>query len=257
MRSRNANAFTLVELLVVIGIIAVLIAMLMPALVKARNSAMIVVCASNLRQLGIAETMYANENNDYFTPRRSSTVQAGDFWWTTQSFTITLSPYLGDKKASTVSVGKVFDCPSFTSYNPNQNGVNAYGLNERILGNWQSSTNTYTGFTKWQYRRRSVPHPTKFLLMGEKNDLSDVVRSSGPVAPLPTDVSTSGGQMTGYRMSHGGQRSNVLFVDGHVETLVGWHVVVSVDPKLQYAPDGTTDTVNGILMIKDFAMWEW
>ncbi|MDB5172580.1 MAG: xcpT 4, partial [Phycisphaerales bacterium] len=64
--SPGGAGFTLVELLVVIGIIAVLIAMLMPALRRAREEARRVQCASNLRQIGFALTSYANENKDYF-----------------------------------------------------------------------------------------------------------------------------------------------------------------------------------------------
>jgi prepilin-type N-terminal cleavage/methylation domain-containing protein/prepilin-type processing-associated H-X9-DG protein len=61
-RHRVGRGFTLVELLVVIGIIAVLIAVLLPALNRAREQSKKVQCLSNLRQLGLAFVMYCNEN---------------------------------------------------------------------------------------------------------------------------------------------------------------------------------------------------
>ena len=68
---RTARGFTLVELLVVIGIIAILIAILMPALQKARESAKVTQCLSNLRQLGIAQGMYLIENKGRLPNRRT------------------------------------------------------------------------------------------------------------------------------------------------------------------------------------------
>ncbi len=58
------SAFTLIELLIVIAIIAVLISILLPALGSARESGRQVMCQSNLRQIGIAMTLYANDNDE-------------------------------------------------------------------------------------------------------------------------------------------------------------------------------------------------
>ena len=73
-KSREAG-FTLIELLVVVAIIAVLVAILLPALSRARESAHKAVCASNLRQLGIALKMYMDDNSGKLPPN-----EAGVYW---------------------------------------------------------------------------------------------------------------------------------------------------------------------------------
>jgi prepilin-type N-terminal cleavage/methylation domain-containing protein len=80
-RSRKSG-FTLVELLVVIGIIAVLLSILLPSLGRARENAKRIQCMSNLRQLSLAFVMYCHENKDWFPSPRCSAARARPRWGT-------------------------------------------------------------------------------------------------------------------------------------------------------------------------------
>src|SRR4051794_15114928 len=80
---RVRRGFTLVELLVVVGIIAVLVSILLPSLSRAREQAKQVQCLSNLRQLGLAFAMYTNNNKGFYpraTPRYNAQAQAREDW---------------------------------------------------------------------------------------------------------------------------------------------------------------------------------
>jgi prepilin-type N-terminal cleavage/methylation domain-containing protein len=112
MSRRRIRAFTLVELLVVIGIIALLIGILMPALKKAREASQKTVCLSNLRQLATAMQLYASENKDYIPIGYMDQMQFSYVvnWNNSNGTRVSQMGFL--VSAGVISDGKAFYCPS-------------------------------------------------------------------------------------------------------------------------------------------------
>jgi type II secretory pathway pseudopilin PulG len=113
LATRSIAAFTLVELLVVIGVIAVLIAVLLPALRTARLASQRVACASNLRQVGAAVLMYVNDNKQHLP------MVIDPLWRSDATVNLSADPFdpaetlsLPNVLKRYISSFKVYNCPS-------------------------------------------------------------------------------------------------------------------------------------------------
>jgi general secretion pathway protein G len=215
---RHPAAFTLVELLVVIGIIAVLIALLLPALGRAREAARTVACASNIRQIGIACLAYANRNDGYLPVPVLGPGLVGGFpesaiWGTNQPSMLdfgqgTLIPDLGGARVAE----ELFKCPSddeprqLWAMRPFHERNFSYVFNAHV-------TDSYDSRRGWKSKRiTQVRCPARKVLLFENGD-SPALNSS----PVVYDSSTYGEpvhMIIGLRHHN---HSNVFYADGHVE----------------------------------------
>lgn len=148
-RAARPDAFTIVELLVVIGIIAALFGILLPALAGARRAANTTKCASNLRQMALAWTAYATENKGTACPGRLLALQSGEFydlgngpterprWQDVLGSIMGLHPgpytALPDDPVREQITSDAFLCPEALDWNNGRNYT--YGYNYQFLGN--------------------------------------------------------------------------------------------------------------------------
>ena len=171
------RAFTLVELLVVIGIIAILIAIIMPALNRAREQSRRVRCLSNMRQLTYAWLMYANDNKGKLcgsnTPPMGS---RGEYNWVTQEG--------GRDTRASIEFGvlykyinsiEAYHCPNTPSY------LRTYSMNGWLLGEGPPSRET----GKLALRMSDLKKPTNTFVFIEEWDPRGYMINSFMVPPYP------------------------------------------------------------------------
>jgi len=226
----GGGGFTLIELMVTIGIIAILIAILLPTLRMAREAAKTVQCASNLRQIGLAIQQYAGANqgrtpawavrhewpNDPYPPEFLGQ-------WTGPGWPILIERYLGQNPG-----GAVWNCPAWPDPERRVN----YFLGARWMHEQQPllrsipitrirNSTTYV-FAGECVSQDYYPPPFGTDMTGPNEDID---KDDGAIQCLRFF-----GEPGGFNM-HGRQGNNILFADNHVASFKKW------DPQsLTYSP---------------------
>ena len=222
------SGFTLIELLVVIVIIAILASMILPALGSAKLKAKRIKCASNMRQIGIALQLYADDNRDAF-PATTHTDSID------QSWIQTLKPYLG--KIDTIRI-----CPADPLRQKRvEAGATSYILNEFLtvperdpFGRVTSGAPTFTSL-KSPSRTMSTFIISDAYLPSQQSDHTHSRSWLQGWKQVTSDISVDRFVAGKRHPEYTKGNANYLFVDGHVDAIKATQIKKWIDNKINFA----------------------
>jgi prepilin-type N-terminal cleavage/methylation domain-containing protein/prepilin-type processing-associated H-X9-DG protein len=198
LRGPGASAgFTLIELLVVIAIVAVLAGLLLPALGRAKEAARQIQCLGQMRQIGLAVRLYADDNADEFPRSQHSAFAHGQLAWGRAI----ASQFIPNPDGWTNLMLGVYHCPS-------DRRPAAWSYAQNVYFELDPETDDYDGSPQSWRRVASIPRPAGTILHAETRAGADHIMPHYWTTPQDAADVDARRHRT---------RSNYNFVDGHAE----------------------------------------
>jgi prepilin-type processing-associated H-X9-DG protein/prepilin-type N-terminal cleavage/methylation domain-containing protein len=241
------EAFTLVELLAVVAIIGILAGLLLPALSRARSKAVSIQCVNNLRQLYLANTMYAGENDGHYCPAAPDIYDGfgGRIRWHGVRETADGSSEFDPGKgllAEYLPDGRVKECPAFTEFlrtseapNAFESGTGGYGYNMAYIGSTMYARRWPDAVERTTMDSR-VARPSETIMfadaaMPQKGYIAEYGFLEPPyfvTQEFPNGQKEWGLSAPSIHFRHNG-RANVVWCDGHITSEKwGWAPVTNL-----------------------------